>query len=592
MIGVSSNSAGILLLPKAGTGTCAILDIVEGEEHDPISAQYLYSAVQDWKEIEGSSTSEILDAAIREYWIERAVSLLRLAIGGIEQSLEKRMLEHVEEILSSRVSSEEVLDRLLIAPLKDPRSPSSLSKSALSNGYATVASILDELVDLQPLLHRFTDLWLDLEETSFSIFQKSRELIWKTIVEKCGIKQFLKADSGYDFKTKWNCLAFVFRSAHSRIGIAKLGKEISQRLFLDEEKTIEFPLTDEMVEAEPTFLEQQDHAVNSHLAFERAKKQISAIAKAVSQGRDSQAKKYLRELIQDQISTLGGEKYALKSLCNIAKRCADMFRMDFEGFCLDKARQINSYDVWTLVQYGDHLKRIGRYEEALKVLAEAEKYGHSHVAKSCIADVYSQQGEYVKAIKTFETVPNYTKKHTVLTAIADNLRRMGRMEDAQQAYTDLIKLARQGFLEYPCPTIRAETGIAEISKRRGNLEEALDKYYSILDRGDIDERDRIFYKLGLCNVLKLMGEYDEAYSVVDEIIQQYPFAMEARFIRGSILGLFGREQEGLEDTIVVFCFLNLNGMMMQEKTWSMNSQMLLPLGKKRLSYAWQPPFVY
>ena len=34
---------------------------------------------------------------------------------------------------------------------------------------------------------------------------------------------------------------------------------------------------------------------------------------------------------------------------------------------------------------------------------------------------------------------------------------------------------------------------------------------------------------------------------MDEVVQDYPFLMQARFIRGSILGLIGRELKGLED---------------------------------------------
>jgi len=44
-----------------------------------------------------------------------------------------------------------------------------------------------------------------------------------------------------------------------------------------------------------------------------------------------------------------------------------------------------------------------------------------------------------------------------------------------------------------------------------------------------------------------MERFDEAHSVVDEVIHEYPFFMQARFIRGSILGLMDRELEGLED---------------------------------------------
>jgi hypothetical protein len=39
MIGISSRSAGVLLIPKPGIGEYAILDVVEGQEQDPVEAE-------------------------------------------------------------------------------------------------------------------------------------------------------------------------------------------------------------------------------------------------------------------------------------------------------------------------------------------------------------------------------------------------------------------------------------------------------------------------------------------------------------------------------------------------------------------------
>lgn len=546
MIGISSRSTGVLLLPKPGTDEYSVLDVVGGEEQDPVEAKYLYSAVQDWEEIGGPDADSLLKTASREYWLAQAVSLLRLAIGGLEESLEKEVLEHVEELLSSRVSSEKVLDRLLVAPLADPGSSVALAKSALSHGFSVVGSILDELAELQPLIHRLTDLWLSLAETAFSQFSESKEMIWATVVEKCGMKQLLRVGSSRDFTVKWNLLVYNFRTPQSRSGVIILGKELSRRLFPSEEQEeiMTAPLTEE-AELEPR--DQIERVIKDHEVFESVKKQIAAIAQAVSEGRDARAEKFLRELIQEQTLSSGGESYAVKSLCNIAKRCADMFRIDFEVVCLDKARQLDPLDPWTLIQYGDHLKRVENYDGALRFFGKAEQLRKSVVAKSSVADVYSQQGDYARAILTYKAIPNFHNYSEVLTAIADNLRKMGRMEDAQEAYQELIDFAQQGLPEFVGSEIRAQAGIAEIAKRQGKLEDALQTYYGILAREDIGDRGRLIYKLGLCNVLKLMEEFDRAYTVVDEVIQEYPFVMQARFIRGSILGLIGKELEGLKD---------------------------------------------
>ncbi len=547
MIGISSRSAGVLLLPKSETDEYSILDVVVGAKRDPIDAQYLYSAVQDWEQVEGADARALLEAATREYWLARTVSLLRLAVAGdLGEALERSVLEHVEETLASRVESEKAIDRLLVAPLANPRSPLALAESALSYGFAAVASVLNELADLQPLLRRLVDLWLGLPATVFSHFSESKEMIWMTMVEKGEIKQLLTAGTGRDFTAKWNLLAFQFATPQSRSGISALGKELAHRLFpgKEAEHMVSGSATEE---TELTAQDQVEPTAGALEMFERAKKQIDAIALAVSQGHDARAERFLRELIQEQTLSSGGENYAVKSLCNIAKQCADMFRTDFEEICLKEALRLYSHDPWTLIQYGDHLKRIGDYGAALEVFAQAEQSGESDVAKSSMADVYSQQGDYAKAICTYETIPDWTEKPEVRTAIADNLRRMGHMDESEAAYTQLIDLEQQGLAGFVGKTLRAQAGIAEIAKRRGQLEDALAIYERILRQRGMDDRDRVVYKLSLCNVLKLMERFDQAYSIVDQVIEEYPFAMAARFVRGSILGLIGQAAQGLED---------------------------------------------
>jgi len=465
---------------------------------------------------------------------------------GLEKPLEKKVFEDVEELLSSRVSSEETLNHLLVAPLADSSSALVPAKSSLSYGLSAVASILEELSDLQPLIRRFTDLWLGLPETIFNHFTESKKMIWLTVVEKCSMNLLLKVDNIDNFIAHWNLLAFHFTTQQSRSGVNALALELSQRLF-PHEKQVEMMSDTMLEEVEHTHSEGEERRVINYEAFTRVEKQIAAIAQAISEGRDEKAGKFLRELIQDQTLSPGGESYAVKSLCNIAQQCADMFRMDFEANCLMEALRLNPSDAWTLIQQGDHLKRVGKYKEALKVFAQARKLGDNEVGKSSEADVYAQQGNYAKAIKIYETILNWKDDPKVLNAIASNLRKMWRMEEAQVIYERLANPALHGLLDNANDIARAQAGIAEILKRQGKLDAALQIYYGIIAQKYIDNRDMLFHKLGLCNILKLMGKFKDAYKIVDEVIQEFPFAMMARFIRGSILGLIGRELEGLKD---------------------------------------------
>jgi len=183
------------------------------------------------------------------------------------------------------------------------------------------------------------------------------------------------------------------------------------------------------------------------------------------------------------------------------------------------------------------LKRIGQYQEALKTFDMAEKLGAGYIANSSAADVYAQQGQYERALDIYRSISGWEDDPTVLTAVADNLRRMGRVEEARYAYNHLLGSGGG---------VRAHAGLAEIAKGQGKLKEALDIYEAIL-KTRLDERDQLIYKLAYCNILKLMGRYDDAYRVIDAVVRDYPFAMQARFARGSILGLMGRELDGLRD---------------------------------------------
>jgi len=546
MTGISSRSAGVILVPKPETSDYAVFDVVESVEKDPVEAQYLYSAAQDWEEIEGNDATALIERATREYWIARTVSHLRMAIRGLEESLEVRVFESTEEILGSRLTSEDVLNRLLVAPLADTSASVALARSALTHGFSVVASVLDELVELQSLLRRLTDHWLGLPDELFIDMPESKEEIWRTLVENHRLSDLLKSDNGDDFENKWNLLAFSFTRPQSRTGVSILGKELSLRLFPSDESE-RTPTGVQTDEAEPWHGHVERRGGSDHDTFVRVQKQIFAIAKGVSEGRDNRAEKFLRQLIKEQTSVSGGENYAVMSLCYIAQLCADMFRTDFEIMCLDLALQLKPFDARSLIQSGDHFKRVGKYEEALEVLEQARHSEGSDVATSSMADVYSEQGKHEEAIRIYKTIPDWNNKAAVLNAIADNLRKVGNMAESEAIYKSLIDRCRRGLLGYADSEFRALAGLAEIAKRQGRFDDALCFYEDILRREHENDRARLFYRLGLCNVFKLMEQYHAAYRIVGDVIVDYPFAMVARFIRGSILGLIGEEWNGLKD---------------------------------------------
>ena len=117
-----------------------------------------------------------------------------------------------------------------------------------------------------------------------------------------------------------------------------------------------------------------------------------------------------------------------------------MFRTDFESHCLQKALAIDPNDSWALIQMGDHLKRVGRYQEAIATVERAISLGHTRVGASLLADIVSQEGHYERAIEQYRKIPDWKHDAAIRTAIADNIRRMGDLRQAEMEYARIWSL--------------------------------------------------------------------------------------------------------------------------------------------------------
>ncbi len=545
MIAITSKSAGIILFSDSDSTAHKAIGLVDGLEKGPSEASHVYSLVDDWEEIKGDDEEVLLREATSSYWQFLTISLFQFAISGMEESLEARVLEEIEDILSKRVSSKDTLNHLLIAPLRDASSLETLAKSALSRGLSATASILDELHDLQPLLQKFTDVWLMLPNETFSNIPDDKGNIWVTLVESIGMSDVLYIDNGAAFEKKWNLLPFCFTEVQTRSGLGAIGRELSSTLFPTADAATTTNVSQESERREEAVSESR--VIDDHEAYIRTKKEIYGVVKEVSKGRNRNAERFLKDLIDRQTSNVSDKVFAVKSLCHIAKRCAEIFRTDFELMCLNKALELDSTDVWALIQQADAYKRVELYGEAHAAISKAIQLKEGVVGQSVKADIYSEQGNYAAAIKIYTSIAEWSEKPQILTAIADNYRKDGQMDKAEKHYFKAIDSSREGISEASDCEQRAHIGLAEIAKKQWRLVKASRMYKDVLEECSDSDPNYVFYRLGYCNVLKLMGKFEEAYSVVSMVIKDYPFAMQARYARSSILGLIGRAEEGLQD---------------------------------------------
>jgi len=349
------------------------------------------------------------------------------------------------------------------------------------------------------------------------------------------VPKLLEAGSSQAFSSLFSPIFFDEPSIAKRKVIVSIANELAKRLQVgDGFSSTALASYDETTEDAETH-----RPVSALGAHQSALSQVDAIVKAVAEGKDEWAKQIMDELVAKQAATSSGVKFAIKSLCNIAQQCAEMFRTDFERTTLEKAIDLDRSDAWTLIQFGDHLKRGGEYEHAEQVFNQViqEPGADSLVAASALADVYAQRGHFETAIEMYKSIPDWKAIAIVRTAIADNLRRLGLFDAARKAYEEL---ELEGLGSY-----RSKIGKAEIAKRLGELPLAEAIYRNVVS-AERDQQDAWVYKLALAGILKQQRKLAEAFQIVESLIEEFPFLMEAKLLRAAIWGLMDRESIGLD----------------------------------------------
>jgi len=509
------------------------------------SLPHLVSYIDDWEEIDWRDEREQLDTLARRHRTAQLINCCMALLEGQSADLEEEVLLLVEEFLQRGASSKAALSRLLIAPLKESWRATHLAKVSLSLNCSATAQLFDDLESLQPLLLRFSSIWLSLPAWDFVEFDKARAEIWVSLAEQQLNRRLLECQDQNDFKKHWQSLVFNELRPSARSAISALGNQLAESLF-PEQLTRSEPLpglaNDVAQEDENPLFEDNRHthagpAVAPDVKFNRALKQIENISRAIAKGDDSKAQLFLRELIDSQSGA--DAEYAVKSLCNIAKRCGDLYRADFERQCLEKALELKPDDSWTLIQWGDHLKRTGQFDKAIDAFRQAGVYGEPLVASTAIADVWRMKGNYNRALDVYHSIPDWRDHRLIRMATADILRFKGQFPEAITEYNAILS-------RWPLEA-RAKVGLAEIHKRRGDLGDALRLYNEVLLMQVEDERSWHIFRSARCHILKLSGRLEEALESADQLVREAPFHMDARLQRASILALLGKAQQGLLD---------------------------------------------
>lgn len=205
-----SPTAGVLVRPTTGSLIPDVHYLAGQEQWSDVECLHVLSSIQDWEFVDSDNDGlvPVIERCRSDYWTSRAQSLIICLIGGVSDSLAIEVLEHVESIIQSRCSANQLLNRLLIAPLKDSRRVGALAKCALGGGFATVGGLLDRIVDLQALLRRLIGMWLNLPAGEFADLPVSREAFWQNLAAQSLLTRLLEAADKPAFRTAWATLAF------------------------------------------------------------------------------------------------------------------------------------------------------------------------------------------------------------------------------------------------------------------------------------------------------------------------------------------------------------------------------------------------
>lgn len=505
---------------------------------EPAIAHLVAGVVDDWESLEAPDRATLLSDAKDLHIRARCLANVESCLGGVSSELEAELLAEVEDILKASGAHRQLLAMLLRAPLVSLDCLEHMIHGCLSGGYGATAAILEQVRELQPHLQRLSDRWLSIPEECFTEVPGGRQEVWRMAVVSEIALQTMQASDFPATEKAWKQLVFDFSSPPERTAMAGIAKAVAQALWPDYVDASTVALTQD---ADPEERQQQP-APDGHdarLAYERALKQVDGIADAVSQGHDARARKYLRELVDSQLAYVDGQDHVIKSLCNIAQQCAEMFRTDFEYECLQLALEIRDTDHYALVQLGDHYKRVGDFERAIDTLEKARHWGGGEVAESCRADVHVQMGDFEEALRIYDGILQGEYSASARMGRADALRRAGRFEEAKVEYDRI--------LGHGSDEDRAVAGLAEIAKRRGQLGEARRLYEDMLRYKTLDDKAKWHYELALANVCLRQGDLRAAYELADGAVQERPFARFPRALRAGIAGLLGDAERAIGD---------------------------------------------
>ncbi len=234
-----SFTGGVLVVPGSDGSPAQVHRLLDGPSWSEPEELHLLSEIDDWEPVEGDGAESLVTSCVSVCWTRQTKLLVIALLQGVSGDLEKEILVHLEETLTSRARPDDVLGELLVAPLLRRDDASRLARKSLASGCATAASLFDRLSDFQPLLHRFADSWLDLSPSTFTELARSPSEFWVRLARTGRFVKLLEAQHRREFINGWNLFAMEEETPAARQAVVDIGSHLSEAIFPNASETRE-----------------------------------------------------------------------------------------------------------------------------------------------------------------------------------------------------------------------------------------------------------------------------------------------------------------------------------------------------------------
>ena len=485
-----SGQAGLALL--IDDGKCWSVSVEEPDLATPCAWEefhYLLSSSDDVVSMEATTADDARAELQRAWSRDRALQMTLILLDREEDTEIREMAaECLEERLSDPSIPERLLNRLCESPLPDQADHLSAVRIADAGPFTRTASLLAELLRLQPAVFAVCAAFEDLDDSLLVPAEFPSRAHLRRWLSDRGV--FRRLANGHGARIGNEVLALLADSEIKRLPAAN-------KLFSAWIAPLKKPLPEatqpesdgessRRVASRSSMKDQR----NSYERWQLAERQIGEILALFDRGEDSKALKWSADLVQRQIHA-GDGPFAVQSLSNLAIAMKQRGREPLQLHFAKQAAQSEFADAQACNQYADAL--LANHEPA----AALQQYD--------------------------ETIHRFDSDVVAQCGRAEVLRELNRLEDALQQYDETIRRFDSNVV--------ARNGRAEVLRELNRLDEALKQINSTLHLFPHNPIARTSCAV----ILMELQQYDAALAQIGPLHQVTRADWVACHVRGMIL---------------------------------------------------------